>query len=149
MTTTGIDSIDKTLHKTNEWLAGISAALEVDDRKVSYTALRAVLHALRDRLPLASVVGLAAQLPMLVRGIYYDGWQPEKGPAHVRSVDEFLGLIERDLPPGMHLDAEDAARAVFRVMDVHLDANETVKIIHLLPRPIQDLWRGPVEPRDT
>ncbi len=149
MTTTGIDSIDKTLHKTNEWLAGISGALETHDRKASYTALRAVLHALRDRLPLASVVGLAAQLPTLIRGIYYDGWQPEKGPAHVRSIEEFLGMVERDFPPGLELDAEDAARAVFRVMDIHLDANETVKIIHLLPRPIQELWRGPIEPRDT
>ncbi len=121
MTTTHIDSIDRTLHKTNEWLAGVTSELhrddQDDDRKVAYTALRCVLHALRDRLPLTSVAGLAAQLPLLVRGIFYDGWQPDRAPAHVRSLEEFLALIERDLPPGGRLDPEFAARAVFRVMD--------------------------------
>ena len=149
MTTTSIDSIDRTLHKTNEWIAGVTEALHDDDRKVAYTALRSVLHALRDRLPLSTVAGLSAQLPLLVRGIYFDGWQPDRTPILVRSLDDFLALIERDLPSGGRLDPEGAARAVFAVMDRHLDPNETEKLIRLLPRAIQDLWRRPVAPRDN
>jgi len=146
---TTIDSIDRTLHKTNEWISGVTEALHEEDRKAAYSALRSVLHALRDRLPLLSAAGLAAQLPMLVRGIYYDGWQPERTPIHARSLEEFLALVERDLPPGGRLDPEQAARAVFHVMDQHLDPNETEKIIRLLPRSIQELWRRPSEPRDS
>jgi len=149
MPTSHIDSIDKTLQKTNEWIAGVTEALHEDDKKAAYTALRSVLHALRDRLPLLSVTGLAAQLPTLVRGIYYDGWQPERTPIHARTVEEFLTLVERDLPPGGRLDPEVAARAVFWVMEQHLDPNETEKIIRLLPRTIQELWHRPATPRDS
>lgn len=151
MTTTGLDAIDTTLRKTNEWLAGIMQGLATDDRRAAYTALRGVLHALRDRLPVANVVKLGAQLPLLVRGIYYDGWHPKADGElpHVRTLEQFLALVERDFPPGSEIDSEDAARAVLGVMDRHLDPNETAKIVQLLPKPIQALWAAPVEPRDT
>jgi uncharacterized protein (DUF2267 family) len=125
-------------------------AIPTDDRKTAYVALRTVLHALRDRLPLAPAVGLGAQLPLLLRGVYYDGWQPGSNgkPEHVRNLDEFLRGIEGAASPA-DLDGEMASRAVFHVLEQHLDPNETEKIIHLLPRHIQQLWRGPAEPRDT
>lgn len=150
MSTTGLDSIDKTLHKTHEWLSGVMRDLPTEDRKEAYTALRAVLHALRDRLPLAAVVHLGAQLPTLVRGIYYDGWRPyDPLSGHLRTVEEFLALVERDFPPGTELDSESAARAVFRVMDRHLDPGEMQKVVHLMPKPVRALWGPPGEPRDA
>lgn len=151
MTITGLEAIDKTVHKTNEWLSTVMHAIPTDDRKTAYIALRAVLHALRDRLPLVSAIQFGAQLPMLVRGIYYDGWQPtlDGKPVHVRNVEEFLALVERDIPPAARVDAETAARSVFSALELHVDPNETNKIIHLLPAPIQSLWRPAVEGRDT
>jgi uncharacterized protein (DUF2267 family) len=150
MSSTGLDSIDKTLQKTNEWLSGLMRDLPTNDRKVAYTALRAVLHALRDRLPVVSVAHLGAQLPLLVRGIYYDGWRPnDVAVGHVRSVEEFLALVERDFPPGATLDSEKAARAVLRVMDQHLGPNAMQKVLHIMPKPIQTLWGPPTEPRDS
>ena len=151
MTMTGLDSIDTTLHKTNEWLAGVMDGLGTNDRKKAYAALRSVLHALRDRFPVATVAGLGAQLPMLVRGIYYDGWHPHLDVklGHVRTVEEFLAVVERELPPGMELDPERAVRAVFGVVQQHLDPNETSKIVRLLPRGLHELWGNEVEPRDS
>lgn len=150
MTMTGLDSIDTTVHKTNEWLSGLMDALAVD-RKRAYAALRSVLHALRDRLPIATVAGLGAQLPLLVRGIYYDGWHPHPDGrlAHVRTPEEFLAVVENELPPGMEVDPERAVRAVLRVLSQHLDPNETSKIIRLLPRPLHELWGNEVEARDS
>lgn len=149
--TTGIDSIEKTIQKTNEWLIGVMDAIPTDNRKEAYSALRSVLHVLRDRLPIQAVAGLGAQLPMLVRGIYYDGWHPhlEGNPEHVRNVDDFLGLVERDLPPGCDLGAERAVRSVLSVLRSRLDANEVIKLVRHLPRPLHELWGREVEPRDS
>lgn len=151
MTTTGLEALDKTIHRTNEWLVGVMHGLRTEDKKAAYTALRAVLHALRDRLPVAAVAGLGAQLPLFVRGLYYEGWRPnpEGHTVHVHTVDRFLELVEREIRPGTEIDAEAASRAVFEVLDRHLDPNETDKIIRLLPRAIQLLWGPPVEPRDS
>ncbi len=73
--TTGLAVFDTTVQETNLWLKGIMEGLHTDDRHLAYLALRATLHALRDRLGPENAVHLAAQLPMLVRGLYYEGWR--------------------------------------------------------------------------
>ena len=149
MSVTGLDSLDKTVHKTNEWLSGIMHDMPTESRREAYVALRSVLHALRDRLPLPIVVSFGAQLPLLVRGIYYDGWHPDGKGLHLRSVEEFLALIERDIPPGSPVESEAAVRAVFGVIERHLDPSETTKVIHVLPKAIQQLWGREPSPRDS
>lgn len=67
---------DRTLQKTNLWLGDVMAELDTEDRHQAYSALRATLHALRDRLTVDEAAQLAAQLPLLVRGIYYENWRP-------------------------------------------------------------------------
>ena len=75
MSTTGLPVFDTTVQETNLWLKAIMEALHTDDRHLAYLALRATLHALRDRLGPENAVHLAAQLPMLLRGLYYEGWR--------------------------------------------------------------------------
>jgi uncharacterized protein (DUF2267 family) len=69
MSMTGLDVFDRTLQETNVGLKELMEDLHCDDRQKAYLALRAVLHALRDRLPVHEAVQLGAQLPLLVRGI--------------------------------------------------------------------------------
>ena len=81
MTATGLDAFDKTIHKTNTLLKHIETELGWENhRNMSYAALREVLHALRDRLTVQEAADLAAQLPLLVNGIFYDGWNPSGVP---------------------------------------------------------------------
>jgi hypothetical protein len=61
---------------TNSWLKELMELMGWEDRHRAYHALRVVLHALRDHLTIDEVVTLGAQLPMLVRGFYYEGWHP-------------------------------------------------------------------------
>ena len=94
MSESGFSSFKTTEAKTNRVLREIEEAYgwPKERRNQSYAALRAVLHALRDRLPVDEASQLGAQLPMLVRGIYYSGWDPSKVPVKM-SRDEFMQRI--------------------------------------------------------
>src|SRR3954452_15646064 len=100
MTNTGYSAFDTTVHKTNRILRQIeeSCGWPKECRNQSYNAMRAVLHALRDRLTVDEAAHFAAQLPMLVRGVYYDGWDPSRVPKKMHR-DDFLDQIRQEMPP--------------------------------------------------
>src|SRR5882672_6062473 len=115
MSTTGLEVFDRTIHKTNIWLKELMGILDCEDRHEAYLALRAALHALRDRLTIEEVAQFAAQLPMLIRGFYYEGWNPTGKPIKERHRDEFLTRIAQELRSD-GIDSERAARAVFLLL---------------------------------
>jgi uncharacterized protein (DUF2267 family) len=100
MTKTGYRSFDTTVDKTNHILRQIEETYgwPKERRNQSYNALRAVLHALRDRLTVDETAHFAAQLPMLIRGLYYDGWDPSRVPKKMHR-DDFLNKVRREMPP--------------------------------------------------
>lgn len=139
--TTTPDVFESTLQQTNEWLAAIAEQLGWDDRRRAYTALRGTLHALRDYLVVDESAQLAAQLPLLVRGVYYEGWDPSKVPVDNRNQDDFLqrvaGAFER-VDPGV--DAEQITGAVLRVLTDRISKGEADQARQLLPKDVQALW---------
>ncbi len=142
MSVTGLDVFDKTVQTTNIWLKEIGEDIG-PDRQRAYHALSAVLRALRDRLTLDESAQLAAQLPLLVRGIYYDQWRPAGQPRRVRHRDEFLALVAKEIGEIRPIDPEDAARAVFKVLDRHIARGEIEQVKHSLPAEIRSLWPEP------
>jgi uncharacterized protein (DUF2267 family) len=139
MSMTGLEVFDETIHKTNAWLKEIAQALG-PDRHRAYQALRAVLHCLRDRLTVDEAAQLGDQLPMLVRGIYYEAWHPAGKPEKVRTREEFLARIAAHLPQTRPINPEHAARAVFEVLENHVSPGEIKDVIEVLPREIRALW---------
>ena len=136
----GVEAVDRSIERTNEWLDELSLLLCADDSADAFATLRSVLHALRDRLPLIASSRVAAQLPLVLRGVYFEGWQPDRGPVHTRSLGEFLTLVDRDTPHGGELGAEDKARAVFRLLGSRIDAAEMARLVAALPAPVQELF---------
>jgi uncharacterized protein (DUF2267 family) len=141
MSATGLEVFDTTIQKTNIWLNDLERQAGFPNRHAAYKALRATLHALRDRLIIDEVAQLAAQLPMLIRGLYSEGWDPTAKPLRLRHRDEFLERIAQELRGGDHMDPELAARGVFEVLALHVSEGEIEDIRHLLPGKVRDLWQ--------
>lgn len=142
MSATGLDVFDKTLHTTNIWLDEISKQIG-PDRAVAWKVLSTVLHKLRDRLPVELAAHLGAQLPLLVRGVYYDQFEPANLPTGWHSADEFVHEVQRWLSDTRTVDAKDAIAAVFSVLSRHVSAGEVGNVRHALPQPIRALWPEP------
>ena len=140
MTTTGLAVIDKTVQETNLWLKTVMHELGIEDRHDAYSALKAVLHVLRDRIGPENAVHLGAQLPLLVRGIYYEGWHPATTPTRERHLAEFLETLYEQLPARLAARPEKTARAVFNVMWQRIDQGEVAKVIEILPSELRTLW---------
>ena len=137
MSSTGLDVFDKTLQTTNIWLNEIGEDIGPDKQRC-YHALRAVLFSLRDRLTPDQAAHLAAQLPIFVRGVFYDGYRPAGKP--IRSRDEFLQKIGEQLAQIRPVGADDAARAVFKVLDRHIARGEIDEVKQALPQDIRTLF---------
>jgi uncharacterized protein (DUF2267 family) len=129
-----VEVFDTTLEKTYAWLNELSDELGTGNRHQAYEVLRAFLHALRDRLPVESAVKLGAQLPMLVRGFYYEGWNPTHKPDKMDAA-AFLGHVRREA--NMEPDQIEAAvRAASRTLQHHVSEGELAKSLGILPNDI-------------
>lgn len=142
MSATGLSVFDTTVQKTNRWLKELMELLGWDQKQRAYDALRAVLHALRDRLTVHEAAQLGAQLPMLIRGIYYEGWDPALKPERTRHKEDFLAGIERQFRGDDLVDPEQVARAVFTVLEGHISEGEIQDIEAILPAELRELWPG-------
>jgi uncharacterized protein (DUF2267 family) len=140
MSTTGLDVFDTTLQKTNNWLNHLMQMLAWQDKHRAYLALRATLHALRDRLTVDEVAQLGAQIPMLIRGFYYEGWDPSGKPLRERHKEQFLARINQEFRSDDCIDPEQVARAVFTVLAQRVTEGEIKDVKQVLPEEIRDLW---------
>ena len=93
MSTSGLEILDTSVQKTNIWLKDLMERLETADRHQAYMALKVTLHALRDRLSIEEAAQLGAQLPMIVRGLYYEGWRPAGKRERASSWESFMKPI--------------------------------------------------------
>ena len=105
-----------------------------------YAALKASLHALRDRIGPENAVHLGAQLPLLLRGVFYEGWHPAKTPTTERHLGAFFEHLRDRLPARLAQEPELVARAVFSVMWRRIDAGEVTKLLEILPLELRELW---------
>lgn len=139
----GVSVFDRTIQKANIWLKDVSFELDGIDKELSYTYLRAVLHALRDRITTAEVIDLAAQLPMILRGMFFDNWRPDDLHHKERTKEDFLLRVEENLGPHIStsdLDIERITRVVLAVLSQHISEGEMLDVLHSLPKPMRRLF---------
>jgi uncharacterized protein (DUF2267 family) len=140
---TGIEVFDKTLQVTNTWLGEIMDD-HGPDRQLAWHILGAVLRTLRDRLPTDLSAHLGAQLPLLVRGAYYEQFEPSLQPSDTDTLEEFLDRVEQAFGRMRPVDSTEAVLSVFKVLSRHVDPGQVAKIRHALPKEIRELWPDPL-----
>ena len=134
------DPLGPAVHKAQEWIAEVRDVLGVPDRQRGYQAIRATLHALRDRLPVNEAAHLGAQLPMLIRGVYYEGWDPGANRKTERSADSFFEDIRQEVPGMLPSEAKIAAQAALTVLTRHVSAGEIDDVRSSLSAPLRKMW---------
>lgn len=141
MSATGLEVFDRTLEKTNIWLGELMEALDVD-RQTAWKVLSTVLHKIRDRIPVGLSAHLGAQLPLLVRGVYYDMYEPGRQPVECDG-EEFIAEVDEWLADAPDIDAARAISAVVEVLNRHIDPGQAENVRHALPEGVRELWAQP------
>ena len=134
-----IQELTNAVSAAEDWIDDLLRHLGWHDRERVYRALLATLHALRDSLARDEAVYIGAQLPPLLRGLYYEGWHPGTGAA-ARSRSAFLERIHDGVHRDPGVDAEEVARAVFAVLAARLPAAEIEDAKAATPKQLHNLW---------
>jgi uncharacterized protein (DUF2267 family) len=141
MMITRLDIIDRSVEKAHIWINDLAEELGTEDPHYAYRVLRACLHALRDHLSVDEAAALGAQLPLFVRGVFYEGWDPSRTPEHARDLDSFLRRIAGEARLAGETEASFAAAAANRVLHRHVSAGEAESVLELLPEHVRQLLR--------
>lgn len=134
-----IPDFDTAVHEAENWIDDLVQRLGWHDRQRAYLALLAALHALRDALPRDQAIYLGAELPVLLRGLYYEGWH--HGPLPMtRSRSAFLSRIHDGVHRDPAIDAEHLARCVFALLAARLPAAEVEEVKAAIAPDLHNLW---------
>ena len=135
--------LEDNIHQTMDWIYAIEEAChwDVDNQKKAFAALRAVLHEFRDLLPLESAARLSAQLPLVIRGIFFENWHPRFIPTQEIKKEVFLSAIAETLYPYSDVDVEETTKGVLQVLGEKLPLGELEDIIQDMSKEIQELYK--------
>ena len=136
----GLEALDHTLQITHVWINDLDKRLGWENKARAYRLLKAVLHALRDWLQINESAHFAAQLPELLRGVYYEQWRPAIVPVKKRSKADFLARVEESFKADPIDNPAQAVLAVFQLLSKKITRGEIEKVRHALPEELRDLW---------
>jgi uncharacterized protein (DUF2267 family) len=140
MSTSGLEGLDHTVQLTHIWINDLDRRLGWSNKPRAYRLLRAVLHALRDWLPLNEMADLAAQLPSLLRGAYYEQWRPAVTPVKKRSKADFIARVEESFKPDQLAQPAQSVMAVLELLSDKISAGEIKDVRAALPEDLRNLW---------
>ena len=140
MSSKGLEVIDHSVQLAHEWINELAEKLGWQDQKQVLQLLRLVLTGIRDHLPHDESAGFAAQLPILLRGMYYEGWRPAKTPDPDRSKEAFVDRIEKHFTMELDFNGEEDIAAVMRFLNGKVTPGEISDVRNALPQKIRDLW---------
>lgn len=140
MSATGLETLDHSVQLAHEWINELDSELGWGNRHRAWRLLRAVLQAMRDCLPLGESAHLSAQLPMIIRGAYFEHWRPTGEHAPHRDIERFFAAVDAQFPQDPLEETDDAISAVFGVLENHISGGEIRHVIGCLPGELRELW---------
>lgn len=141
MSANGLAVFDRTIEKTHQFINDVAQEIGIEDKHIVFIGIKAVLHGLRDRIPLEEAAQLGAQFPVMLAGFYYQGWKPAATPTKERSASAFIEKIKSNLPQGDYpVEIETLIAGVFVVLAQWVTEGEIVDVANMSPKDIQEFW---------
>lgn len=143
MSTQGLEVIDHSVHITHEWINELAGRLDWTSKRSALRLFRMTLQQVRDHLMPDELAQFSAQLPLLIRGMLFEGWVPKRTPVKERSVVDFISAIEASLGDTAEYRGSQDIKYVFELLNARLSAGEIEDVRASLPSAIRDLWPAP------
>ena len=140
MSAQGLEVIDHTVQITHEWINDLRERLGWESSRDVLRLLRVTLMQVRDHLGHDELAQLSAQMPLLIRGMFYEGWSPSRTPVRGRNREDFLAPIEAKVKDVRGWRGQKDVSAVFETLNVKISAGEIADVRDSLPQPIRDMW---------
>ncbi len=140
MSSQGLEVIDHTVQLTHEWINELCARLDWTSHRDALRLLRATLRQIRDHLGHEEVAQFSAQMPLLVRGMFFEGWTPAHTPIHDRKAEHFVAAISAQVSDAMEWRGAQDIVAVFKTLNARISEGEIADIKAGLPIPIRQMW---------
>jgi uncharacterized protein (DUF2267 family) len=136
-TNTKVSALDHAMHTAHTWINDVAKEFETENREFAYRVLRAWLHTLRDRLTVEASAHFSAQLPDLIRGVFYAGWNPSAVPDKY-DAEAYAVRFAKEANIALH-DVGKAAAATTAAALHHLPQAQMDKALDQLPKDIRTL----------
>lgn len=140
MSKTGITTLDHAPDAVAEWLIQLSEWMGWTETGKSYLLLRSTLHELRDYLSVDEAAQLAAQMPLLMKGIFYDGWNPAHKPGANHDKTSFIRNVQEKFIKYPLDDPEGAISTVFALLETKISMGEIGDVRGAMKKELQELW---------
>ncbi|MCK8462445.1 DUF2267 domain-containing protein [Aliiroseovarius sp. S1339] len=143
MSATGLEVLDRTWQKTHEWVNELRDRLDWSSDRDTLRLLRVTLHQIRDRVHVNETAQLSAQLPIMIRGMFFEGWQPHLVPVPGRRAADFVTAVERHVGDVVEYRGQQDIVKVFKLLNARISPGQINDIRGNLPEDIRSLWPEP------
>jgi len=138
-----IHVFERTTHEAHEWVNDLAGRTGWGNEREVLRLLRTVLCKIRDHLPVNEMAQFSAQLPLILRGMYFEGWQPKLTPVHERHAADFVAAINEKVSDVMDYQGASDIKAVFNLLNARISRGEVEDVRACLPQELRDLWPAP------
>ena len=145
---------EKYAAKGNEFVRLVADELTISSDKAG-RIIRTVFHALRNRLSHEESFQLLAQLPMVLKGVYVDGWKYNKYFTRIHHLDDFLNEVRNEdnnlagYDFGNNERAKKAVAAVFKAMNYFISEGEFKDVMAVLSAEMKEFIKKSIAGNET
>lgn len=143
MTAQGLEVIDHSVHLAHEWINELAGRLDWSSKRSALRLMRVTLHRIRDHLLVDELAQFSAQLPALIRGLFFEGWVPKSTPLKERHGDDFVAFVDAQMEGSEEYRGRADIKCVFALLNARLSAGEVEDIRASLPSDLRQLWIAP------
>lgn len=143
MTAQGLEVIDHSVHLTHEWINELAGRLDWSSKRSALRLMRVTLHHIRDHLMVDELAQLSAQLPLFIRGFFFEGWMPKQTPIRERHAIDFIATISAKMDDTEEYRGREDIKCVFDLLNARISKGQIEDVRATLPEDIRALWDAP------